>query len=152
MKRERHAAILDLVRTHRVSSQEELRRLLRRRGIRVTQATLSRDLRELQIVKIPDAEGRAHYQVAPDAEPLSPALDRLLPHLLLEIDGVGNLLVVKTLRGGAQPVGEAIDWEEWPEVVGSVAGDDTVLLVLRRARDRTTVARRLLEAARRPAR
>lgn len=148
MKRERHAAILELIRARRVKSQEELRRLLIRRGMRVTQATLSRDLRELRLVKVPHADGEAYYAL-PSEEEETPALDRLLPHLLVGIQGVQNLLVVKTLRGGAQPVAEGIDWEEWPEVVGTVAGDDTILVVLRRGRDRAVVARRLRSIAQR---
>lgn len=149
MKRERHAAILELIRARRVKSQEELRRLLIRRGMRVTQATLSRDLRELRLVKVPHADGEAYYALPSEAEEETPALDRLLPHLLVGIQGVQNLLVVKTLRGGAQPVAEGIDWEEWPEVVGTVAGDDTILVVLRRGRDRAVVARRLRSIAQR---
>ena len=147
MKRDRHTAILDLIRTRRVRSQEELRRLLARQGVRVTQATLSRDLRELRVVKVPDAEGDSYY--APPSEAAIPALDHLLPHLLVAIDGVQNLVVVRTLRGGAQPVAEAIDWEEWPEVVGTLAGDDTILVILRRGRDRAAVARRLRTIAHR---
>ncbi len=117
--------------------------------MRVTQATLSRDLRELRVVKVPHAEGETYYAPPSEGEEESPALDRLLTHLLVTIDGVQNLLVVKTLRGGAQPVAEAIDWEEWPEVLGTVAGDDTILVILRRPRDRARVARRLREIARR---
>lgn len=149
MKRDRHKAILDLIRGRRVKSQEELRRLLARKGLRVTQATLSRDLRELRVVKVPAADGDTHYALPSELEEETPALDRLLPHLLVALDGVQNLLVVKTLRGGAQPVAEAIDWEEWPEVVGTLAGDDTILVILRRSRDRAAVARRLQAIARR---
>lgn len=147
MKRERHAAILELIRSRKVRSQEELRRLLGKRGFRVTQATLSRDLRELRVVKVPHAEGETYYAAPSETE--APALDRLLPQMLVSLDGVQNLLVVKTVAGGAQAVGEAIDWEEWPEVLGTLAGDDTILLVLRRARERAVIARRLREIGRR---
>lgn len=147
MKRERHAAILELIASRKVRSQEELRRLLGKRGFRVTQATLSRDLRELRVVKVPHAAGETYYAAPSETE--IPALDRLLPQLFVSLDGVQNLLVVKTLAGGAQAVAEAIDWEEWAEVLGTLAGDDTILVVLRRARDRGVIAGRLRAIARR---
>lgn len=147
MKRERHQAILDLIKNRRVRNQEELRRLLARRGVRVTQATLSRDLRELRVVKAPHADGQTYYALPSEAEEEIPALDRLLPHLLVAIDGVQNLLVVRTQLGGAQTVAEAIDWEEWPEVVGTIAGDDTIFILLRTSKDRAAITRRLREVA-----
>lgn len=131
LKKERHSAIRELVRSHRVHSQAELRKLLAESGFRVTQATLSRDLRELRVAKLPHAEGESYYVVASEADEGSPTLERLLPHLLVSADGVGHILVVKTLAGGAQTVAEAIDLEEWPEVVGTVAGDDTIIMVVR---------------------
>ncbi len=142
MKEKRQAAVLELVRTRRVRSQEELRRLLRTQGFRVTQATLSRDLRELRVAKVPHTEGESYYAVS-DAGEESPSLTRLLPHLLVSADGVGNLVVAKTLAGGAQAVAEAIDLEAWPEVLGTVAGDDTILIVVRRASDREPLIRRV---------
>ena len=147
MKPQRHAAILDLVRNERVPSQEVLRELLGRRGFEVAQATLSRDIRELGLVKIPDEDGGSLYTVPADVTDPTPALSRLLPALYLGADGVGNLLVVKTLTGGAQPVAVAIDWEEWPEVVGTIAGDDTILLILRDPEMLDPIARRLEELA-----
>jgi len=130
-KRQRHAAILEIVREHRVTSQEHLRELLAERGLEVTQATLSRDIRELRLVKVPDAEGALHYTLPPEAWDQTPPLGRLLPTLFVSAEGTGNLLVVKTLTGGAQPIAFAIDWEEWPEVLGTIAGDDTILIILR---------------------
>lgn len=129
-KRARHAQILDILREHRVASQEALRELLLERGTEVTQATLSRDIRELRLVKVPDAEGMAHYSL-PDEWESTPPLESLLPTLFHSADGVDHLLVIHTMKGGAQTVAAAIDWEEWPEVVGTLAGDDTILLVLR---------------------
>ncbi len=146
-KRQRHSLILELIRTRRVHSQDELRRLLRERGLDVTQATLSRDLRELRVAKLPHSAGESYYATASDADEPAPALERLLPHLLVSADGVGNLIVVKTLAGGAQAVAEAIDLEAWPEVLGSVAGDDTILLVIRRASDRSGLIQRLSQLA-----
>ncbi|HEX7048694.1 MAG TPA: arginine repressor [Longimicrobiales bacterium] len=146
-KRERHAAILDLVHGHRIASQEHLRELLAERGFDVTQATLSRDIRELRLVKVPDAEGGTHYTLPPDAWELTPQLTRLLPALFVSAEGVGNLLVIKTLTGSAQPIASAIDWEEWPEVLGTVAGDDTILLILRDAAHLPVILRRIRDLA-----
>jgi transcriptional regulator of arginine metabolism len=147
VKPQRHAAILDLVRTQRIPSQEVLRERLSARGFEVAQATLSRDIRELRLVKVPGEEGGSHYTVPADVTDPTPTLARLLPALYLGSDGVGNLLIVKTLTGGAQPIAVAIDWEEWPEVVGTLAGDDTILLVLRAAEHLPAITRRLEELA-----
>lgn len=147
MKPQRHAAILDLVRTQRISSQEVLRERLAQRGFEVAQATLSRDIRMLGLVKVPDEEGGSVYTVPSNVTDPTPTLSRLLPALYLGADGVDNLLIVKTLTGGAQPVAVAIDWEEWPEVVGSVAGDDTILLILRDRGHLPTITARLEELA-----
>lgn len=129
-KRVRHAQILDVIKDNRVSSQELLRELLLERGTEVTQATLSRDIRELRLVKVPDADGTGHYSL-PEEWESTPPLESLLPTLFRSVDGVDHLLVIHTLKGAAQTVAAAIDWEEWPEVVGTLAGDDTILIILR---------------------
>jgi transcriptional regulator of arginine metabolism len=147
VKPQRHAAILDLVRTQKISSQEMLREHLGERGIDVAQATLSRDIRELGLVKMPEEDGGSAYTVPAHVTEPTPALSRLLPTLYLGAEGVGNLLVVRTLIGGAQPVAVAIDWEEWPEVLGTIAGDDTILVILRNEAHLSTVVRRLEEVA-----
>jgi transcriptional regulator of arginine metabolism len=143
----RHEAILSLVGEHRIASQENLRELLVTRGFDVTQATLSRDIRELRLVKVPDAKGGTFYKLPPEAWDQTPPLRRLLAALFVDAEGVGNLLVVKTLAGGAQPVGSAIDWEEWPEVLGTVAGDDTILLILRDPAQMSTIQERIRKLA-----
>lgn len=130
---ERHAALRELVQTNRVTSQEHLRTLLAKRGFDVAQATLSRDIRELRLIKVPDAGGRTHYTLPPETWGATPPLNRLLPTLFVGAEGTGNLLLVKTLAGGAQAVAEALDWEEWPEILGTLAGDDTILVILRDA-------------------
>ena len=147
MKPQRHAAILELVRENRVPSQEALRELLAQRSIDVAQATLSRDIRELGLVKVPDENGGSVYTLPPGVTDPTPTLARLLPYMYLGCDGVGNLMVVKTLVGGAQPIAAGIDWEEWPEVVGTLAGDDTVLVILRDPSHRERIVRRLEELA-----
>jgi transcriptional regulator of arginine metabolism len=120
----------------------ELRHLLMERGIEVTQATLSRDIRDLRLVKVPSADGPAHYTL-PEEWEHTPPLESLLPTLFVSVEGTGNLLVVRTMTGGAQAVGLGIDWEEWPEVLGTIAGDDTVLVVLRNAGDLGKVKARI---------
>jgi transcriptional regulator of arginine metabolism len=146
-KQQRHAAVRELVQSHRVTSQEQLREILEGRGFDVTQATLSRDIRELKLIKVHDPEGGTHYTLPPESWDNAPALTRLLPALYLGAEGTGNLLVVKTMVGGAQAVAEAIDWEEWPEVLGTLAGDDTILLILREASQLAVVQKRLEERA-----
>lgn len=141
-KRERHEQILEVLRQHRVTSQESLRELLQERGTEVTQATLSRDMRELRLVKVPAADGTAHYSL-PEEWESTPPLESLLPTLFQSADGVENLLMVRTLKGGAQTVAAGIDWEEWPEVLGTLAGDDTILIVLRSSDALSTVQARI---------
>ncbi len=96
---------------------------------------------------MPDADGRAYYSLPPETWDQTPRLERLLSTLYVGAEGTGNLLVVKTLTGGAQPVALAIDWEEWPEVLGTIAGDDTILVILRDAAHLRTIQRRLEELA-----
>ena len=146
-KRSRQKAILEVIRRERVGSQEALREFLRGRGIDVTQATLSRDIRDLRLVKVPGADGQAYYTL-PEEWENTPPLESLLPTLFLSAEGAGNLLVVKTMTGGAQAVGLGIDWEEWPEVMGTIAGDDTILLVLRDADQVEAVLERIHSIAR----
>lgn len=141
-KRDRHAQILEVLRHHRVTSQEGLRELLVERGTDVTQATLSRDIRELRLVKAPGADGASYYAV-PDEWESTPPLETLLPTLFQSAEGVDHLLMVRTLKGGAQAVAAGIDWEEWPEVLGTLAGDDTILIVLRSREGLPTVRERL---------
>ncbi len=129
-RRERQGAILELIRAERVTSQMELKALLDEKGITVTQATLSRDMRDLRLVKVPRGDGTGHYTL-PEEWEHTPPLETLLPTLFVSAEGTGNLLVVRTMTGGAQAVGLGIDWEEWPEVLGTIAGDDTILLILR---------------------
>lgn len=146
-KRERQALIRQLVQAGSVSSQEELKRLLGSRGLQVTQATLSRDLRDLGLARVTTEDGVRY--VVPDARPddASPALDATLAQFLASVDGVSELIVLHTLPGGAQPVAEAIDAEEWPEVLGTIGGENTILVVCRSAEARAQVMKRLREIA-----
>ncbi len=152
MKTQRHAAILKIVRSERVASQERLRELLKTEGFDVTQATLSRDIRELGLAKVAAPDGASHY--APPLEAgsaIRPHLDQLLPATLVSMDGVGPLLVVKTPAGSAQALGLAIDGAGWDEIIGTIAGDDAVLVITRSERARRAVQTRLKELAGLPA-
>jgi transcriptional regulator of arginine metabolism len=147
-KTERQAAILALIGANDVGSQEELRRLLERGGVRVTQATLSRDLRELGLVRVPGDDGARYALPGTVGAGAIPALGTLLPQLFASIDGVGELIVLKTLASGAQPVSEAIDAAGWRDVLGTVAGENTILVICRSAQARQEVTLRLTELAR----
>lgn len=143
-KRERQATIRELIDSRPVESQEELRKLLLKRGWDVTQSTLSRDLREMRVARVPGPDGAPRYTVTGgSAEDARPPLGALLPHLFTAIDGVGEMIVLHTLPGGAQAIAEAFDAEEWHEVLGTLAGDDTVLIICRSPSLREKVTRRL---------
>jgi transcriptional regulator of arginine metabolism len=147
-KQARQAEILDLVAGHVIGSQEELRRHLLGRGMDVTQATLSRDIRDLGLARVSTEDGGRYVLPESLGEDVDkPLLGNLLPQLFSKIDGVGELIVLHTVRSGAQPIAEAIDQEEFDEVLGTIAGDDTILIVTRSAAARTALTRRLLELA-----
>lgn len=148
-KRERQALILELVQAMPVSSQEELRRMLAGRGWDVTQATLSRDLRDLGLARVTTEDGVRYVVPEALAEDSRPPLDATLAQFFAGVDGVGELIVLRTLPGGAQPVAEAIDAAGWPEVLGTIGGENTILVVCRSADARTDVMSRLREAAER---
>lgn len=141
-KRRRQAAILEIVRKRRVSHQEALRELLSARGIPVTQPTLSRDVRDLRLVKVTGAGGRSYYTL-PDEWEHVPPLDTVVPALFVSVETVGNLAVVRTLNGAAQAIASGIDWEEYDGLAGTIAGDDTVLIILRSPEAAEAVAEEL---------
>ena len=126
MKQQRHATIREILFAGSIASQDELRRRLAKRGFHVTQATLSRDVRELRLTKGPDGYAAA---AAEDDADNTPGILDVLRSFGLEARQALNLLVVITTTGGAQPVAAGIDYEDWPEVVGTIAGDDTVLVI-----------------------
>jgi len=142
VKLERHAAILRVIRERRIRNQDELRTALVPLGVRATQATLSRDIHELGLVKVSDADG-VFYGTGTEAGALRPDLGQLVRALLVSSDGVGPLLVLRTAAGSAGALTAAIDGAGWSEVIGTIAGDDTVLVVTRGPRERETVAERL---------
>src|SRR5215472_2918402 len=130
-KRFRQGQILKLVSDQRVESQDELRRRLYHLGMRVTQATLSRDLRELRLVKTAEGYQALTAAAATAAEATSPlpTLARALKEFLLDMRPAQNMLVLKTPPGGAQPIAAAVDAEHWKEIAGTLAGDDTILII-----------------------
>jgi transcriptional regulator of arginine metabolism len=143
-KRTRQQAILDLVSQRRIPSQAALAEELKQVGFDVTQATLSRDIAELNLVK--SKEGYARAQDAGSAS-IPPVPDPLgtFRRLVVKVDDAMNLIVVKTSPGGAQPVGIAVDEGRFEQVVGTVAGDDTVLIVTRSVEEARTFKKRLME-------
>lgn len=148
-KRDRQKAILEIVEANTVGSQEELRKLLVGKGWDVAQSTLSRDLHELRLARVPTDDGMRYVATdhSGDAEQARAALESLLPQLFDRVDGVGELVVLHTVPGGAQPVAAAFDAAAWPDVLGTVGGDDTILIVCRSATARERVIRRLEKMA-----
>ena len=152
MKTDRHNAIRELVSSSLINSQDELRRKLRRRGFAVTQATLSRDLHELHLFKgpagygLPSGNGNGGAQEEEDDSP--PGVAEVLDSFGMRSRQAMNQVVIGTVMGGAQPVAAALDYEQWPEVVGTIAGDDTVLVIcpdVRRAAEVQEKLQRMLE-------
>ncbi|HTP44115.1 MAG TPA: hypothetical protein VMJ13_06095 [Candidatus Acidoferrum sp.] len=146
-KRYRQGQILKLLAGHAVASQDELRRRLGHLGMRVTQATLSRDLREMRLVKTTEGYRPLSTAAAEEAAPQN-TLARALKEFLLDVRPAQNMLVLKTPPGGAQPLAAAVDAERWKEIVGSLAGDDTVLLITPSRGARAAVQKRVEELLR----
>jgi transcriptional regulator of arginine metabolism len=151
MKFQRHNAIRDLLSSSLVTNQDELRRKLRRRGFAVTQATLSRDIHELRLSKGPSGysmpNGNGNHAAVEDDSP--PSVADMMESFGMRVRQAMNQVVVGTVMGGAQPFAAALDWEAWPEVVGTVAGDDTVLVICpdpRRAGEVEARLRKFLES------
>jgi transcriptional regulator of arginine metabolism len=161
-KNSRHQLIVDLLSTHEVRSQPELLDLLLEQGVTVTQATLSRDLVELDAVRVRTHGGALVYAVPAeggDRRPTAPGetaaaghrLQRLLSELLVSADASANMVVLRTPPGAAQFLASALDKVEFGDVLGTIAGDDTVLLIGREPAGGDDLARRLLALAQQPA-
>jgi transcriptional regulator of arginine metabolism len=141
MKQQRHSVIRELLVKTSVTSQDELRQKLAGRGFHVTQATLSRDIHELRLSKGP--AGYALPGGAETDEDTLPGIREVLEGFGLEIRQALNLLVFITRTGGAQPVAAGIDYEDWPEVVGTIAGEDTVLIICPDEKQATLLRKRI---------
>jgi transcriptional regulator of arginine metabolism len=137
----RHGQILRLVTGQPIANQEELRRRLAAQKLRVTQATLSRDLQELRLVKTP-AGYRPGAGLPLEPAPLPP-LARALGEFLLDIRPAENLLVLKTPPSGAQPLAAAVDGAKFPEIAGTIAGDDTVLIITPNKKSRESLQKKI---------
>ena len=142
MKRYRQSVILELVSREPICSQDDLSRRLRTRGFHATQATISRDIKDLQLVKRAADGAYERTESTAGGRPSAEAtVRRAVGEYLRRVDQVQQLLVLRTDPGGAQPLALAIDRAELPEVVGTVAGDDTILLITRHARAGREVTR-----------
>lgn len=146
MKTVRQVAILDIIEKQEIETQEELASSLNARGIRVTQATVSRDIKELRLLKVLTPSGKYKYATVDQADNnLTDRFIRMLAESLLSVSSANNLIVVKTLSGSANVAAEALDSMHWPEVLGTLAGDNTVLLIIRSNEETITVTSRIRE-------
>ena len=136
MKVNRHAKIIELINKYRIETQEELAAYLNRSGFQVTQATVSRDIRDLKLMKIPAENGGQRYALHQNGQQgMNEKYIRVLRDGYLTMDKAHNILVIKTVAGMASAVCAAIDAMEWNEVVGSIAGEDMIMCAIRSVED-----------------
>ena len=135
MKLERHSKIVELIEKYEIETQDELAEYLEEAGFRVTQATVSRDIRELKLTKVQGENGRQRYVVMQNQGSFSDKYIRILRDGFLSMDMAQNILVVKTVSGMAMAVAAAIDAMKLKEIVGSIAGDDTIMMAVKTAED-----------------
>ena len=132
MKSVRHNLILEIIENKDIETQEELAEELKRRNVKVTQATVSRDIKELRLLKVLAEGGRYKYATVERAEKgMSDRFIRILSESILSVESAGNLIVIKTITASANAGCEAIDSMKWPEVLGTIAGDNTILIIAR---------------------
>ena len=130
MKNRRHLMIMDIIENMCIQTQEELVDELRRRGQKVTQATISRDIKELRMVKVTDSKGNHRYAITSGSEQeLTDRQMRIFADSVISVQQAQNIIVIKTISGSANAAGETIDAFKWPEIVGTIAGDNTIFLV-----------------------
>jgi transcriptional regulator of arginine metabolism len=147
MKMTRHAKIKDIIDNNKIETQEDLAAALRREGIDVTQATVSRDIKELMLVKVPDANGHYYYAYPKDHGMMLTIerLERTFQDSIVSVRSSDSMVVVRTLPGTAQSVAFAVDYMKWPEILGTIAGDDTVFVALADKEGVVTLLRRFKE-------
>lgn len=144
MKNARQTEIIRLIEKHHIETQEELAEYLNQAGFQVTQATVSRDIRELHLIKVADGNGRSHYSVIQkDTGHLGKKYSRVLKDAFVSMDTAGNLLVVKTVPGMAMAAGAALDALGMPEILGCIAGDDTIMCAIRTPQDARAIMGKL---------
>ena len=143
MKRQRHRMILEIIENQAIETQEALSEALRKYGFDVTQATVSRDIKELRLFKVMGDDGVYRYAVAERSEQgLTERLRRVFAETVQSVDYACNQIVIKTLPGGAHAAAEMVDTMRWKEVVGTLAGDNTILVILRDVESAPEVAER----------
>jgi len=145
-KGQRHIKIRELIANEDIETQDELVDRLKQDGFNVTQATVSRDIKELHLVKVPLIDGRYKYSLPADQRfnPLQ-KLKRSLMDAFVRIDNASNQLVMKTMPGNANAIGALIDKLDWEEILGTICGDDTILIICRTNEDTETIKNRFLE-------
>ena len=132
MKAKRQALIREIVEAQSIQTQEELAEALRAHGMVVTQATVSRDIREMHLLKVLAEDGSYRYATMEKGDTgVSDRLIRMLSDSVVEMDSANNLIVIRTLPGSAHVAAEAVDNLKWPEVLGTIAGDNTILVIVR---------------------
>ena len=140
MKQNRHQKIAELVSRYEIETQEELAEKLKEAGFTVTQATISRDIRQMNLSKLPTGNGRQKYVILKkENELLSDKYIRVLRDAFVSMDMAQNILVIKTVAGMASAVCAALDAMKWNEIVGSIAGDDTIMCAIRSVDDTVKV-------------
>ncbi|MGI5884260.1 MAG: arginine repressor [Candidatus Spyradocola sp.] len=143
MKSVRHAVIKEIIESQEIETQEELAAALRARNIDVTQATVSRDIKELRLLKVLSDNGGYKYATADKAEHgLADRFIRIFNESVLSITPAGNLIVVRTLSGSANAAGEAVDSLKWSEIVGTISGDNTLLVIAQNEQDVAALMRK----------
>ena len=147
MKSQRHAQIIKFIQSKDIETQEELTLLLKENGFDTTQATVSRDIKELKLVKVPDERGRYKYAVKSTEEEIkvSAKFRTILEETVLRIDVSTSIVVIKTFPGMAQAAASAIDNMNWGEIVGTIAGDDTIFVALRTTDDALLLCQKIKE-------
>ena len=146
MKAKRQALIREIVESQSIQTQEELAEALRRHGMVVTQATVSRDIKELHLLKVLAEDGGYRYATMDKSEQgMNDRLVRMLADSVVDIQHANNLIVIHTLAGSAHVAAEAIDSLKWPEILGTLAGDNTILLIIRSNEEVAQVTARIQE-------
>ena len=143
MKLERHSKIVELIGKYEIETQEELAERLKQAGYKVTQATVSRDIRELKLTKVQSENGRQRYMVMQNQNAFSDKYIRILKDGYVSMDMAQNILVIKTVSGMAMAVAAALDAMHLHEIVGCIAGDDTIMCAIRSVEDTVEIMGRL---------
>lgn len=143
MKKKRHRKILEIIKENIVGTQEELAELLKQDGFNVTQATVSRDIKELALIKISVGNDRYRYSLPTEITVSETRLRFMLKEFVLNYAASENILIVRTAPGNANAVASALDNAQWSEILGSVAGDDTILVVARKKEEIPNIIDRL---------